>query len=335
MDSVLQRSQIGLEALGNRGAAVAATKTVEGNCTWGPPNIGRSNVEEIAQGKGSYFGQYAHVTNTREAAGQWNDVATFDDLPMQLLMALRGDVAPVALAVPAGATPAYDWDFLQPGRVDNNRSGTFEFFDGRDWWQIPYALIQSWTLSGAPNQPVRFTATLIGRDRTLMGGGGTPGLPDRLSREIAIFESAQMWVNGPGTGIGTTPLAADVVEFELTGGNSYNPRRFGTSGKTYKSVSKGKRQMGMRLTLDYSDRLEYDRFIGGAAGKFRLLISGSAIGNSGYNRELLLDTYGPYSGLELPDRDGALVGVHTLMPEYDATAGTDVRVRVRNGSNVA
>lgn len=326
MDRVLQRAQVGLEGAAARGTAVPATRKVRGNATFNL-NVNRQAVEEVSQGRGSYFGNYRHVTTTKEAAGTISDVVSFDDLHFWLLHGVKNVSSTQPDAV--GAPTVRDWEFIPSATTDDARSATYEWFDGADWWQIPYGMMQSFSLSGAANEPVRFSGTVIGKDKIRMAGGGTTGLPDLLTAELAQAENMQFFLDSGASAIGTTPLDAMLIEFELTWGNSISPRRFATGGKTYQTTGKGKRELGLRLTLDYPDRTQYERFVNGDDLKVRMVLPGSNIAGA-FNKEIVIDVYGPWNGFDMGDRDNSVIATHTLLPTYDATVASDVRLLVRN-----
>lgn len=136
----------------------------------------------------------------------------FDQFMAYLAMALKGGVAPT------GAGP-YVWDYTPAvTALPAQDSRTFEIrqTDGAtpSDWESPYCMLQHLEISGAVNDPIKFSANGFGRK--LVTSTLTPAIAVPASIVLAPFALGLVKIDANFGALGTTTIAGQVLGFKFS-----------------------------------------------------------------------------------------------------------------------
>jgi hypothetical protein len=187
--------QLGKES--SAGTLVAATQKLMGvyTATWHEQRT-KDSPEELRQSLARYF---RATTLDVLATLDLEQTCTFEELPYQLYMGVRGD--PTVTNDAAGTTGyRYLWRPTLTA-VDVPRTYSFEVGDNTQAYTMPYGFVRNLEISFAVRERTRLRSSVVGR--SLTAGAFTGSLSDRTV-EDAFGQGWELYVDNQGGTIGTT-----------------------------------------------------------------------------------------------------------------------------------
>lgn len=265
----LRRVQAGIES--TRGTAATVTRRVYGT-------IVRSHtqaIEEIPDESGTFWGGDAVVAGDAEVGFSVDAVATYEDLPWWLLLALDGTQTPAA---DAGTPIAYTYTAAPNGETDDLKTATFEAGVPGLVYRSPMVGCRRLTI-GVNRADARFwriTADLFAQ-RVDKIADFTAAIPQR-TRETILAAATQLFIDNAGGSLGTTEILNKWRSFSLTIDNNPDFKRFGNSDAFVAAdFGRGQQVVTGELVLEHTDDAEYEKQRLLAARRIRVRKAGSVI----------------------------------------------------------
>lgn len=190
---------------GTPGSADAAAEILYGAMgTWEADNE-LNRPEEDRNSLALYQENDAFVSN--RASAVWTGDVNFRHILYALLMSIRGNITPTR-PDPTNEPLAWLWE-LEPGITTANTPDitngidtfTIEYGDDTQAWEMAYCFGTQLEISGAPNEPCKFTLTIVGDKQTDCSFTG--GLSAQ-SVQRAPFNLAQFYIDAAGGTMGDT-----------------------------------------------------------------------------------------------------------------------------------
>jgi len=270
-ETFLRKTQAGLE--GTRGSAATVTRklyeTIRFTDTYEPL--------DFTENAGSYDGWRTFALGPVNVTGTVDGPVSFEDFPWWLELGVKGGVTGTTDSDPDA--PAYEYDFTPSTATDDLKSATMEHGAPDNVYQTLMTMVNEWTVKGDIDGDATwmFTANLIGRNVTHVGGGFTGAISDR-DREFVKAAGTKLFIDDDPGDVGTTQVTAKFISFSLTWNNAIAPKRF-MEDETQVSarVGRGARQITGQVRLEFTDDTEKALYRAGTARAIRILREGSII----------------------------------------------------------
>lgn len=311
--------QAGIEA--THGTPVAADRKIY--ALGSIPREGRQK-EYVDQSRASYEQHYDAI-ETHSLVESWSlelPAVSFDDLPWWLQLAVKGGVTPT------GAGP-YTWTFNNASGSEDLDSATFEAADNVGAFQLPYAMVRSWEMTGEGGSgpsPVGMTFDLMAQKLTA-GHTMTAALSERdLRGSYMAFKNTELFIDDTAGGIGGTELDAALESFTLSQDNRLTPRFLGGGNGYYEAHGREKSYLEFVAVLLFNSDTysEFQTNFQGNVGRYVQLK------NTGGNDVMTVNLYTKLETFEFdddgPTRRVALMG-RSL---YDPTLGYGWQIEIDN-----
>lgn len=327
-EKILQKVQAGLES--SRGVNVAATRKVYAQLT---SKYARA-LQKYADSSGTYHARrrpsYARAKPSHTAV----DIATFEDLPWWLQMALKGGVTGVG---DAGAPQAYLYTFNPTITADDLKSATFEFNESGNPYESAQMMATKLTMrmdSDNDNEPCwMIDLDLMARDWETTTF--TPALVDR-STEPILARGTKLFIDNAAGTIGTTQVNGALISASAVIQNNLVFKAF-AEDTVYVAVGRvGRKEqtIDLQLTFEFDNDTEFANYRSISTPQQRLIrlqSDGSQIhATPNTPKQMNLDVYGFYDSWDMGDRDGNLTATMNLAGFYDIAAGKTFQVSVQN-----
>jgi hypothetical protein len=192
---------------------------------------------------------------------------------------------------------------------------------------------EEFSISGKVREPLKFTASLIGKQAT--NDTFTTGLTIPTVEE-ALFQKSKIYINDAALGFGGTVIANYLLGFNLSVKTGF-VSRFAADGNLYYSYLKQvKPEITLELTVEHNTTAEAEitKARAQTARLIRILTEGAAVttpGTTYSKKSLILDIAGKYSAIPaIEDEDGSSIMNFTLNGRYNATAASMGKIVVVN-----
>lgn len=243
--------------------------------------------------------------------------ATFEQLPHIFEAAIEKEASSVD-----GSGTGYIYEYNPPTTAQPEiRTYTVEGGDDNDEEQFTYGFVESFELSGRPNEAVMVSAEWVGRE--VAAGTKTAGVSLQAVEEI-LFNRGKLYIDSTAAAVGTTQIANQWVGFDLSY-ESGNQPVFTGDGQKYFSFDKNTGpEIELQLILENGAAAVAEKaaWRAGTVRKIRLLFEGTTLATSGTaydSKSLIIDLSGKYSEADpLEDTDGNDTVTLTFIPRYDS-----------------
>lgn len=219
--------QFGLEASTAQGTAVAATKVFRG------PVASIVDTQEVIfpDENIGYAGQEdrSYIPATTCEYAQSETEATYEQFPVILSASIDDIVAGSVV----GSTPeAYSYTYATPttnsaAAID---SYTLEVGNNAEAYEMEYAFVPNWSLKGASNQALMFSANWRGRQKTSTNFTGALTAP---AVEEILFNKGKMYYDS--VSVGDTQVTGEWLGFSLNYDAGWKPITTG-DGQLYMTL---------------------------------------------------------------------------------------------------
>jgi hypothetical protein len=164
-----------------------------------------------------------------------------------------------------------------------------------------------------------------------------PALPSQLVPPLFAPSDMELWLD-TSSAIGTTAITGRFISCELTIPTGVTYKWFASGpagGLNFQAVGREKSHPEMKFVFEFNDLNQYNLYnnnSGDTVVKSRVQFNGPIIETT--NRHYVqCDVYGPFDALAWGENAGSNRTLElTIMGEYDATLGSDLRVVVQNNS---
>ena len=317
-------ARAGLEA--SRGADTTPTRLIYFDTATHDQKIAIQRPKERRASFVQAFRSYPGIErNTLKFGGD----VTYDDLIWWLNLHVK------AVAAGTGAGADKTWTFLPTHTSDDLKSTSVQFgyTDGigatRPAWKLIGLLGNELSITVTKSAPWSFESTLLTASAATQITAFTGALSDRAVVS-ALGTTTQMYIDP--TTIGTT-ADNDILEAKWSLSNGFVYLDTLNNSAVAQEIDRTEpKDWKLELTRYYRNDTELDALIAGTVRKIRLQTTGPVLGGSAYR--IRLDLYGVYDGdqYEKTEVDGLGVEKFVLVPQYDATALTDMTIEVVNAS---
>jgi hypothetical protein len=312
-----------------RGTAVAATRKVYAQIT---PTYERPLME--FQDTSGTFEPRRRVAAGRARVG-FNavDIATFEDLPWWLQMAVKGGVTGTS---DGGTPPAYTYQFTPSMAVDDLKSFTLEFGETNNKYRSSQCMVNSITLRGDPDNDREpgwmIDAEIMARDLTTLTSFAS--LTDRTT-EVILARGTKLYIDSAGGTIGTTQVQGKLINWSITITNNLMFKAFAEDVDfvAANKVGRGARLLDAQFTFEFDDDTEFANYRSSAPvmRMIRLERDGTQIhGSPNVNKRLRVDMYGYWSSWTRGNRDTNLTATFGFAGYVDGTANKSFEISVVN-----
>lgn len=318
----LSSARAGLETTRNTG--VTPTRLIYGD--------EMSHDQQIAtirptERRNSYFEGFRSYPGIERNGFRFAGATTFDDIIWWLNLHVK------AVASGTGASADKTWTFLPSATADDLKSASLQYGYADNIgatapaWQVNGCLGEELTLTWAKDSTLRYASSLMSAKGAAQISAFTGALSDRSTVD-ALGTNTSFYIDS--TTLGST-ADGDVMEasWTLTNGLTYLDTMDGTN--VAKELLRPKpRTWRLQLTRYYRNDTELDAYVAKTLRKIRVRTTGPSLGGSAY--KLDGEFYAIPDGYEKADVDGMGVEKITFLPQYDATATSDMQLVVVNAT---
>lgn len=321
----LRKLQMGVET--TAGTAVVATALWRGLGTLED----QREVVHVDEDVG-YLSKIDRVYTPKLLAGLTMDdtEATYEQLPYVLAAGVENIVTGVADTT-GGSGKLYEYNFPTTA-ARSTSTYTIEGGDDNQAWEMEYAFVKGFTLSGVPGEAWKVTADWVGRQLTKCSF--TTSITPPTVEEI-LFSKTKLYIDTVGGTMGTTVKASTLLGATLTVDTGLR-EVFTGDGQLYFTFTK---EVGPEITLDVTFEhdstavAEIDAFRAETPRMIRLLAEGATLTTAGTfsKKTLRIDVAGKWESFEkLGETDGNDIVTGTMRVRYDVTAGKYCDILVVN-----
>lgn len=323
-ETILRLNQAGLES--TRGTAVAATRKVYAQIE---PSYEKP-LSFFTDTSGTFSARRRQSYGRERVSFSATDLATFEDLPWWLQMAVKGGVTGSG-----SASVGYTYAFQPSLSTDDLKSMTLEFGESGNPYKTDQVMVDSFTLRGDPdndNEPGwMLEAQMMGR--TVSTTTYTGSLTDRTTEAITA-RGTKLYVDTSAAGIGGTQLTGHLINWSITGNNNIHYKAFAEDETSYAAnkVGRGERTYDGEVTVEFdadTTAIGWSKLRAGSAIYLRLEREGSTIATT-YKKKLTIDMAAYISSISFGDREGNMTATVGFNAFYDSTLGFDFKATVIN-----
>jgi len=186
---------------------------------------------------------------------EWRGTITgdlnFRHINWDLAMTVRGNVTP------SGSSSEYTWAY-EPALTTRNTPDaangvdtfTIEYGDDTQAYESEFVVGTKLTIEGQPNQPIKRTLELLGRQRTDTTFTGALTYSSGSSMQRSPFNLAEIYIDTTGASLGTTQKQGLLKAFTFEYESGFTPR-FAADGQLY-FYQLDEERKAPRLTLTYA-----------------------------------------------------------------------------------
>lgn len=324
---ILLQAQAGLET--TRGTGVTATRKVYGQFT---PRYEKTLME--FQDTSGTFEPRRRAAYSRERVGfSAVDIATFEDLPWWLQMAIKGGVTGTS---DGGTPPAYTYAFTPSMSTDDLKSFTLEYGESGNKYKSTQCMVNSITLRGDPDNDSEpgwmIDVDIMARDKTVLSSFAS--LTDRTT-EVILARGTKLYIDAAGGTIGTTQVQGKLINWSITITNNLYFKAFAedVTNVAANKVGRGARLVDAQFTFEFDDDTEFANYRSSSPVQrlIRLEREGSNIhGTPTVNKRLRVDLYGYWNSWSRGNRETNLTATFGFAGFVDATANKSFSIEVVN-----
>lgn len=297
------------------GTAVAATTYLRMNGTVEDTREIRFVPEDV----GYLSPTQRTYTNSFGVQLQAESEANFEQIPYILSMAVEDD-APSR----DGTGDAYIYAYEMPTTAANTLATyTIEHGDDASAEESTYCYIESFTLSGAPQEPLKVTANIIGRDAATTTYTGSLSLP---TIEEMLFQKCKLYIDANSGTIGTTQATNTFLGFTLNVKSGWHAVYTGDGSMYFSFVKCTDPEVTLEITFEHDAKSVSEKAAWRAETprQIRIICEGSTFANPGttYSKKTFIcDVAGKWEKFDkIGEQDGNDILTGTFRGAYDSTA---------------
>lgn len=255
--------------------------------------------------------------------------ATFEQILHILEMGLK-TVTPAKDG--SGSDYIYTYDLPTTAQL-TPKSYTIEGGDDQQAMLVEGVFCDEFTISGKVREPLKFTASLIGRQAT--NDTFTAGLTLPTVEEM-LFQKCKIYINDASSAFGTTPISNYLLGFNLSVKTGFVNRYTADGNLYYSYLKQVKPEINLELTVEHNTTAEAEITKGRAqtARAIRIICEGNAVttpGTTYSNKTAIFDLVGKYTEIpSIDDEDGSSIMNFSLKGGYNTTLSTMGKVVVVN-----
>lgn len=320
----LRNFQVGIEAAGTPGTAVAATRE------W----FGMGRIQDRSpepsmrvQERASYDANHNAERAIEDFEWTFEGGLDLDDVVEQLLLSVKRGVTPTQ-PDSVGNPNARLWTF----NPDNTApaTATLRWDAAGDVYLAPYAMADSIEFSGGVSGG-DVTVRLAGPVKDMTPGSALTTIADTVSRIVQGWES-RFYIDAFGATPFTTQKDAELISWRIRLTNALARFRGSSNARTFTRLARERRTVESEFVVDMATtalaevvnkRASTKRIVGVRLGD-NDLISGI------YNKKLDLVVPGAYTTTEIGEDAGVSTVRFAHRAVYDPTAATAFRAAVQN-----
>lgn len=232
---------------------------------------------DFDENAGSYDTKRTFLHGPVNVTGTAEGPVSFEDFPWWLELGVKGGVTGTSDS--GTPDPAYAYDFTPSTATDDLKSATMQHGVPDNVYRSVMVMVPEFTVKGDVDGDAAwmFSANLLARDLTNLGGGFTAGVTDR-DREFVKAAGTQLYIDDAAEDIGTTLVSGKFISFSLTWNNAIAPKRFMEDETQISArIGRGPRQITGQVRLEFTDDTERAKYRSGATRAIRITRAGSVI----------------------------------------------------------
>lgn len=229
---------------------------------------------------------------------------------------------------------AYTWIFapsIFASAVQD--SFTIEYGDNVQVAEAEYCMASVITISGAPDEPLKLSIDIFGRQATVEGVSFTGSLGLPAGFEDVLFNKCKFYINDNWATIGDTLKANTLLEFTFKINTGLIAHKSADGTLYFSFHGEDLKQVELDMTIVMNDTVataERAKWQSQTERAIRIEAEGSEI-QTGYNKKLTLDIWAVYSDWDtLSEKDGLDTVVVKLVSVGDLTNDHEFAVSVVN-----
>lgn len=134
---------------------------------------------------------------------------------------------------------------------------SWEGGDNQEYESFNYGIMTDFTISGAPDEAVMITATIVGREiSTAAALYATAALDDT---EEVLFNKGTLYIDAISGTMGTTPKAATLIDFSYNVNTGYVPLKAADGNIAYASHKQTTPEVTLSVTLEWNGTAEVEK----------------------------------------------------------------------------
>jgi hypothetical protein len=245
----------------------------------------------------------------------------YDEQAFWLSLAVKGGITG------SGGGADKTWAFLPTAATDDVKSATLQYgwYGGPTLWKLNYCEIQKYRLAWEKAKEVTWGADII-TPKVPADLGAFTGSLSELPHVPALGSTWALYIDSTTIGSTPDPLAVS-ADWELDKGSVVT---YPANGTTYGlDVVRPKAETWkLNVTRLYATNTERTAYAAKTERKIRLKTTGPVLGGSFYS--FTLDCYGYIDDIGFTEVDGIIAEKMTILPIYDAGAGSDYVISLVN-----
>jgi hypothetical protein len=329
-ETILLTAQAGIESA--RGTGVAATRKVYAQFD---PSYTRA-LMTFRDSSGTYMGRRRAAYGREKVSFSVSDIATFEDLPWWLKLAVDKNAAGVT---DGGTPPAYEYTFEPDIDTDELGSITLEHGEPGNQYESHQGMVNTLTLrfdSDNDSEP----GWMVDADMMFLDWTNTtftPALTDRET-EVILARGTKIYIDDQADAFGDTQLVASLISFSATITNNLHFKAFAEDERTSTpgAVGRGELYIDCQVTMEFNDDDEFALYRNDGTAedtpvyrRLRLEREGSIV-HTTVHKSFTLDVGGFWNSWSRSDREGNLIMTMGLAGYYDIDEGMMFLVNVVN-----
>jgi len=313
----------------NAVASVLSAEYSKGSSSWETLTI----TDGTADG-GATLAQDGAITFTAPSDWDVDDVDSETDLywvrlAVSVQLSATVDIDEITLSA-----AVYTWTFT-PSLIAaaGQNAYTIEYGDNVQAYEVEYGMVSSIEVSGAPDEALKVTAEMFGRQMTACTFTTDLTFP---TVEPALFNRGKLYIDDAWASIGDTQKSATLVDFTLRFDTGLAPLKAADGNLYFSIVAEKVRGVELDMTIHWNDTVSTTERAAWAAQTkraLRLEFEGTTLENS-YKKTLTFDLWGVYTDWEtIADKDGASVVAVKFASIGDVENDHEFSVEVVNGAS--
>lgn len=262
------------------------------------------------------------AAKTAELALEERD-ATFEELPWLL----GGGIDWITTGGGDTTTGQYTFTYqFGTSGVQTNKTFTWEVGDNLLVETFNYGIVQDFNLSGAYGEPVRMSATIVGREITTKGAFYSTSVATPTVETI-YFNKGSFYIDDKGTTAGTTEAPATLRDFSLDVVTGFVPVPAADGNIAWGHHKQVGYEISCAMTMELNGTAKEEKghWWDSTPRRVRMKFEGTTLsetGSSYSNKTLIIDLVGKWESVDpIGDADGSDTLSATFRGYHDASAG--------------
>jgi len=313
----------------NAEASVLSAEYSKGSSSWGSLTITDGTTDG-----GATLAKDGAITWTNPSDWDTDDVDAETGLYWVRLKVSSALSATVDIDGIELSAAVYTWTFT-PSLIaaSSPDAYTIEYGDNVQAYESEYCMVSSIEISGAPDEALKVTADMFGRQMTACTFTSDLTFP---TVESVLFNKGKLYIDSAWASLGSTQKSATLVDFTLRIDTGIVPLKAADGTLYFSIVAEKVRGVELDMTLHWNDTVSLTERAAWAAQTkraLRLEFEGTTLENSDV-KKLTIDLWGAYTDWEtLTEKDGASVVAVKFASMGDVTNDHEFSVAIVNGAS--